>query len=225
MLRALVALLAPPTCLACSSPAPVGAPLCADCRADLAGWAGSASPRCGRCALPLPCGPPCPAAGAAFDRSWAAAPYDGAARGLVLALKASGRRAAAGAMAARLAAQAPAGLLAGALVPVPADPARRRARGLDHTALLAAELARRTGLPLAPCLRRAPGARAQTGASRAQRLRAGRVAVEPRGPAPARAVLVDDVHTTGATLSACAGALRAAGAGEVVAVTFARTLR
>jgi len=41
---------------------------------------------------------------------------------------------------------------------------------------------------------------------------------------PARAVLVDDVHTTGATFDACARALRAAGARRVDCVSYARTL-
>ena len=46
-----------------------------------------------------------------------------------------------------------------------------------------------------------------------------------RAAVPEVAILVDDVHTTGATLHACALALRAAGASEVRATTFARTLR
>jgi predicted amidophosphoribosyltransferase len=48
--------------------------------------------------------------------------------------------------------------------------------------------------------------------------------IELRAAAPARALLVDDVATTGATLAACAGALRAAGSIEVAALVFARTI-
>jgi competence protein ComFC len=42
---------------------------------------------------------------------------------------------------------------------------------------------------------------------------------------PAAVVLVDDVHTTGATLRACAATLRAAGAEDIACVTYARALR
>jgi predicted amidophosphoribosyltransferase len=48
--------------------------------------------------------------------------------------------------------------------------------------------------------------------------------VRTSGPAPRVALLVDDVQTTGATLTACARALRCAGTERVCALTFARTL-
>jgi predicted amidophosphoribosyltransferase len=60
--------------------------------------------------------------------------------------------------------------------------------------------------------------------SRAARRRPGRLAIEPCAPPPAHALLVDDVHTTGATLEACARVLRAAGCPAVAAVTYAHTL-
>jgi predicted amidophosphoribosyltransferase len=111
-----------------------------------------------------------------------------------------------------------------AVVAVPAHPARRRARGFDPAELLARALARRTGLPLAPALRRGSAPSRQLGASRDERRATGRLRFEARGAAPRTAILVDDVHTTGATLSACARTLKDAGAERVVALTWARTL-
>jgi predicted amidophosphoribosyltransferase len=144
----------------------------------------------------------------------------------VVALKFRAALPAAAVMAAQIAARAPRALLAGAaIVPVPAAPARRRRRGFDPAERLAAELARRTGRPVAPCLRRGGTAGRQLGARRAERLGRRRLAVTADGDAPATALLVDDVHTTGATLDACARALRAAGSRDVRAIAYARTLR
>ncbi|MDQ3725330.1 MAG: ComF family protein, partial [Actinomycetota bacterium] len=94
--------------------------------------------------------------------------------------------------------------------------------GFDPAGELAAALAARLEAPLSCCLERRGRGR-QVGRRRAER-----VGHPPRihstGAAPRSALLVDDVLTTGATLTACAGALRAAGASRVVAVTFARRL-
>jgi predicted amidophosphoribosyltransferase len=224
MLPSLLGLLAPPACVACRRPPAPGDVLCRDCRLALP-WLGPAV--CRRCGLPVPCGRRCPAAGLAFDRAWAPVAYDGPARALVVALKERGALVVARVMAAQIAATAPAGLLSDAvIVPVPSDPLRRRLRGLDHAGRLAAELASRCGLEASMVLRRrASRTGRQAAAGRALRLAAGRLAIEPRvRPAPATVVLVDDVHTTGATLHACALALRGAGAREIRAVSYARTL-
>lgn len=216
MLRALLDLVVPPACLACGAP---GHDLCGGCRRALP-WL--ADPRCARCGLPAPCGARCPAARAAFSQAWAPLAHDGPARALVAALKFRAATRAAHVMAAPLAQHRyPPGAV---LVPVPTHPARRRARGFDHAALLARAVSRRTGLEVAPCLRRGGPADRQLGRSRSARLAAGRVVVGARGPVPRSAVLIDDVHTTGATLDACAAALLAAGAGAVTAVTYTRRL-
>jgi ribosomal subunit interface protein len=225
VLHHLLSALAPPGCLACGGPpADPREVLCAACRRALPWLRG---PSCRRCALPAHReGARCPAPPAAPAWSWAPLAHAGPAAALVHALKLRGALRAADAMAAALAANAPAGLLGGVLVPVPADPRRRRARGHDHAARLAAALAQRTGLDVCPTLRRARAAPAQVGASRTARLAPGRVPVAVvRSPPPgARVVLVDDVQTTGATLAACATALRAAGVPSVLAITYTRAL-
>jgi predicted amidophosphoribosyltransferase len=181
---------------------------------------------CPRCALPLPCGRRCPAADAAFDAAWAPLAHDGAARALVIALKYHGGRALAQTLAAPLVAGAPPGLLGpgATLIPVPSDPARARDRGFNQAAAIAVVLHARLGLPVADALRRIGSSRPQVGAGRAQRIASGPV-VRARQRVPESCVLVDDVHTTGATLDACARALRTAGAQKVVAATATRTLR
>ncbi|MCA1682525.1 MAG: double zinc ribbon domain-containing protein [Actinobacteria bacterium] len=222
MLAELLSLAVPPRCAACRAPGRrAGDVLCGACRRALP-WLAAAC--CPRCALPLPCGP-CPARAAAFDAAWSAVAYEGSARDVLHALKFAGARPLAGVMAAQIAAGAPPRLLAGAaIVAVPAHPGRRRTRGYDPAELLARALARRTGLALACPLRRGAGAVRQLGAPRAVRRAPGRLRIAAVRDAPADVLLVDDVHTTGATLDACAVALRGAGAGRVVAVTWARAL-
>ena len=219
----LLSILVPPACAICRRPLRDSAAVaCTGCLRRLPWLRGH---RCPRCALPRH-REGCPAARAAFDRAWSPLAYEGAARDLVAALKFRAALPVAGLMAAHLAANLPADLRRASLavVPVPAHRGRRRRRGFDAAALLAAALAGRTGVPLTPCLRRVDRGRRQVGAGRALRRSAGRfeaalVAVPPRA-----ALLVDDVHTTGATLDACARALKAGGAEAVAAVTYARTL-
>ena len=215
LLRALLAPLAPRLCVACGGAAGASEPLCGGCRAALR-WL---PPVCVSVALP--------AAGdargpAAVLPVWAPVAYEGPARDLLHAFKFGGRAALADAMAAHIAARAPAGLLGGVLVPVPIHQRRLRRRGFSQAAVLAAALARRTGLPVAPCLARGGDPSPQAGRGRHARLAAPGGAIAAQA-APHRALLVDDVVTTGATLAACAAALRAAGTAEAGAVAWART--
>ena len=224
----LLAVVAPPACAACRAPlARADLRLCADCTRALPWMPARTCRRCGLSSHRRGC----PASTAAFTRAWAPLAYDGVARELVAALKFRGALPVAALMAAHMAANLPADLRSPpeprdrpAIVPVPPQPARARWRGFDPAGALAAALAPRLGVPASACLRRRDRERRQVGATRAQRRRAGRLSIELRGPPPARALLVDDVHTTGATLDACACALVAGGCREVVALTYARTL-
>jgi competence protein ComFC len=115
------------------------------------------------------------------------------------------------------------------IVPVPLHAAKRRERGFNQAERLAARLSCATHIPLdTTLLRRAHPTETQTRLSREQRAVNVRHAFAPRSARKlenrTRAVLVDDVLTTGATTSACARVLRDMGAGEVCVWTVARGL-
>jgi ComF family protein len=115
---------------------------------------------------------------------------------------------------------------ADAVVPVPLHASRRRTRGFNQ----AADLAARLGPPLVHALRRVRRTSPQTDLSAAQRRANVRGAFAARRRAHSlvegrTVVLVDDIWTTGATLEACAATLRQAGAVQVRAITAARVTR
>ena len=235
-----LAVLLAPSCAACREPldAPSRGPVCPAC------WSAIriiTPPVCERCGDPLPswraisqtrarC-PRCRRRSSAIDHSRAVGAYEGALREIIHALKYDGRRTVARPLG-RLMARHGAPLLEGAdcVVPVPLHRRRRRARGFNQ----AAELARAVGLPVVDALVRVRATSSQTDLPAAQRHRNVRGAFRAARPgvfgwrgAALRGrtiVLVDDVSTTGATLEACAAALKAAGAREVRALTAARVV-
>jgi ComF family protein len=206
MLRVLLDVIAPPLCAGCGALAGQVEPLCPECRRRLR-WLPREPVSIGTLGV------------------WAPLAYEEPARGVVRALKFKGATRAARTMAAQIAAGVPGEWLGDGrvLVPVPLHPARARRRGYNQALLLAEELGVRTGLAVENCLVRGGPAGTQVGRDRRQRLSGIAGSVALAGPAPAAALLVDDVVTTGATLVACARVLREAGTTSVVAVGYART--
>jgi ComF family protein len=234
----LLSVLVAPVCAACERPleVPTSGPVCGSC------WSAVARitpPLCDVCGDPLPswraisrdrarCAR-CRRGFRTISRGRAVGPYEGSLRAILHAFKYDGRRTLAGPLA-RLMSAAGATVLDGAdvVVPVPLHPRRRRRRGYNQAADLAARLpvpsvdalvrVRFTGSQTdLPAARRHANVRDAFGTSRGW---LGRDA----GHLVARriVVLVDDVSTTGATLEACARALVTAGAYEVRALTVAR---
>ena len=205
LLHAVTAGLAPPLCAACGRA----------CRRE--------ATLCTRCSRRLAEADPLEGAGApGLDRAWSSAPHEGVARDLVTALKFRRLLPVAELMADRIQWLAPGTMLSGTIVPVPTAPLRTMVRGFDAAAEIAAALALRTELPLDARLARRGGGR-QVGRRRAQRIGHPPL-IQARGNVPSSVLLIDDVLTTGATLSACARALRQAGSVRIVAITFTRRL-
>jgi predicted amidophosphoribosyltransferase len=108
---------------------------------------------------------------------------------------------------------------------IPPDPVRQLERSRHPAESLAGALAHQWGLPAAQLLGRARARPRQVALTQAGRRTNAHGAFVVRGAVPERVLLVDDVYTTGSTVVAAAAALRAAGAGRIDVVTFARALR
>ena len=238
----LLHLLLPAPCLACGTPLPAprstAAPtlgLCTPCRSRLRLLPASA---CAVCCLPLPAAaaglPPgwqcqaCREERPSFERLLALWSYEEPLTAVIRALKFRrldylGRHLGE-ALAARFAAQL--GRI-DLVIPVPLHWRRRIRRGYNQAERIAHPLARALGLRAVPLLRRTRSTPPQSLLGKAARVANLRRAFHVPDPARLRGrhlLLVDDVATTGATLEAAAGVLRAAGAAAVTAVAAGRTL-
>ncbi|GAB0150157.1 ComF family protein [Marichromatium sp. PS1] len=231
LLERLIEGLYPPTCVLCGAPGESGFDLCAGCRAELP----VNHHCCARCAQPFDtdlgagrwCGR-CVARPPPFVRCHAPLRYQGLVPGLIADLKFHARLDRA-VLLGRLLAETRAALappLPELLVPVPLHPARQRARGYNQ----ALELARVAGVALdvavAPglCLRvrATPPQVGQQRRARQRNIGPGAFTLARALPAR-RLAIVDDVMTTGATVSALARVLTRAGACEIEVWVVART--
>jgi len=218
VLAPLLDVLFPKRCAGCGS-GPW--PFCDACRSELVVLS---TPWCERCgapaARPVAECRECPPDAIAIAR--APFGFDGPIRRSIHRLKFGGWRAVADALGSAMAqAWAEVAWTPSAVTWVPLSRERLAARGYDQARALARAVAPRLGVPAVPLVRRLgdPGPQARRGAAARREAMRGVFAAEG---VSGRVLLVDDVVTTGATLSACAAPLLAGGAIGVSAVTVAR---
>src|SRR5580698_3374398 len=230
--RATLDLALPQLCAACREPVE-GKGLCPACWSKLAFIT---RPYCERLGIPFVYDPgpgilsmEAIADPPAYNRARAAVRFDEISRGLVHALK-YGDRLDLAPMMGRWISNAGRELLAetDALVPVPLHWRRQWARRFNQSAMLAAAVAKETGVPIAfGALKRIKATAQQVGLSQTERATniQGAFKVPEDGKAAVagrRLVLVDDVLTSGATVEGCARALLRGGAANVDVLVFAR---
>lgn len=230
MLEAILQRIYPPTCVLCGAPGDDGLDLCRGCRADLP----YNRHACPRCAIPLPAGQsagtrcgPCQRRAPPFAASHAAFRYEDPVPALIGGVKFRGRF-----NLARLLGQLMALSLLeqGAqrpelILPVPLHPRRLRERGYNQALELARPISAELGIPTdtATCIRAAYTS-AQVGLDDRERRRNVRGAFAvARCPAAKHVAILDDVVTTGSTVTELALVLRRAGVERVDVWSVART--
>ena len=230
--RQAVDLVYPPQCVACDVRTAEPHALCPACWREVAFIA---PPFCARLGSPFAVdfgpGMLSPAAIAdppRFDSARAVARHDGLAKTMVTRLKYGERLDLARVMGGMMVAAGGEWLREDdpVLLPVPMHRGRLWQRRYNQAALLAVEIGRRTGLPVEfDALRRVRPTASQVGLKREARRQnlAGAFAVAPEAGARLagrRAIVIDDVRTTGATANACAHLLRKAGFRRIDLLTF-----
>ena len=229
--KGLIETVYPPQCVACEAATGEAHALCARCWSDIRFIT---KPYCQRLGTPFAVdfgtemlSPAAIADPPRFDRARAVALHEGTAKELVARFK-YGERLDLTRLMARMMTSAGADLLneADLIIPVPMHRLRLFRRRYNQAALLANEIGRISGKPVAlQALMRVKRTPQQVGLNRAQRranlagafamLAEGKLAVHGR-----HIVVIDDVRTTGSTLNACAHILRKAGAARIDALTF-----
>jgi len=234
--RGTLDLILPPRCLACGEQVADPQALCSSCWSKLDFIT---APFCAACGLPFEhdagAGALCAACLARpprYDRARAVFRYGDESRGMILSFKHADRTDAAIAFAAWMA-RAGRELLQDAdlIAPVPLHYRRLVWRRYNQAALLALRLGQAADRPvMVDALKRARATVSQAGLGARDRKRnlAGAIAANAARAAAIkgkRVLLIDDVLTTGATVSACARALRKAGAAGVDVLTLSRVVR
>lgn len=221
---ALADLFFPPRCVGCERRA-------SDllCRGCFEGLPRIGRPVCARCGTPTAfetfvCDE-CKGVDYGFESARAPLRYEGVGEEIVHALKYRGYTRIAHRLAAPLMlAVLDRGERFDAVVPVPLHRSRLRRRGFNQAELLARGVGTGLNAPVSDTLQVVRKTRDQVELSAAERRANVEGAFTVRGRARGRILLVDDVFTTGATMSSCAGALLRAGADEVHAVSLCRTV-
>lgn len=229
--RYVASVAAPQVCLACGRPADLDIPLCRECgktffSIDTGILAGS---RCLKCGRPLVSASglcvDCRTLGMlkSVDRILPLFPYDAVGQDMLVAWKLRGARCLSREFARLLAAfLATWGESSGAvIVPVPPRPNKMREKGWDQIRELAGYLSACHSLTIDDCLRRTSSTQ-QKKLGRSARFAnvGGTMVVKPRATVADRAIVLDDLMTTGSTIDACAEALKGAGCSVVYGLTL-----
>jgi ComF family protein len=228
MLKNLFNLVMPPKCLACNNIVEEQGIICANCYPDLSVIG---THKCHRCGLPFEFdhGPKaicatCTTDKPKFDMARAFCAYEGLGGDLATKLKFGDKTSLAPYMA-RLMCVAGSGLIkkADVITAVPLYRTRKLKRKYNQAALLAQYIAKYSGIKYEPfLLKRIKNTKQQTKLSKLQRQQNVAGAFEAKTLQGKRVLVIDDVMTTGATMSACARALKKQGTKKVYGLVFAR---